>query len=90
MDMVWISPPDLEELALEVTVNSGLGVIVIQERPEDAPKLIFCSLFRDPTAFFQYPSDRRDVGLTIDEMRDILSKIEAKIASRPFASKPNP
>jgi hypothetical protein len=83
--MTWCSAPHFEKIYLEVVVNDGLGVLVIQEDKKDEPKLVFCSLFEHPQDVFAEGRDRRDVGLTIADFRGIVTAIESAIASRPFS-----
>ena len=84
MELTWADAPSLEQLYLEVAVNPGLGILVLQEKREDEPTLIFCSLFPDSEYLFQYPTDRRDIGVTISQLKSLIATIEAAIASRPF------
>jgi hypothetical protein len=84
MQFTWADSPDLEQLYLEVSVNPGLGVLVLQESRGDEPTLIFCSLIPDAGELFNHPKDRRDIGLTIGEIKSLLASIEKIIASRPF------
>lgn len=84
MEMTWSSAPHFEKIYLEVAVNDGLGILVIQEDKRDEPKLVFCSLFEQSQEVFAEGRDRRDIGLTIAEVRDVLAQIESRLASRPL------
>ena len=84
METVWTSSPELNQLYLEVTVNSALGAVVLQECADEAPIVVFCSLFPEPQKFFHYVSNRRDYGVTLDELKSLVEHIERKLAERPF------
>ena len=84
MEIVWSTSQGLESEYLEIRINEGLGVLVVQENREFPPVLVVCSLFSDPAKTYYEGLDRKSSGVTLNDMREILDTIEKKLQKRPF------
>jgi hypothetical protein len=88
MKTVWATSQEIENVYLEIQVNEQLGVLVVQDTADEPARLVFCSLFPEPERTFFEGLDRKAAGITLDDVRALLAKVEQALSARPFRSAP--
>jgi hypothetical protein len=84
MKSCWATSQEIENEYLEIEVNDGLGVLVVQDTSAEPVRLVFCSLFAEPSRSFFEGLDRKNSGMTIEEVKQLLAIVEQPLTARPL------
>lgn len=81
----WADSEHFERTFLMWQVSEHLGVLVIDENDCEEPVIIFLPFIDNPERAFWEGQDARAAGVTLSRLKDVVARLEAKLAaSHPF------